>query len=271
VWEIIESGTAEGACQNKFAEPATRRDVSMTPYEEFVAASEEWMRLQNEARLVLEGVVAGFLQFCQIPVDRIRFMPWDEKLKVFTANQNQILPLSHSVGFNNQSDEWDVGLSISNSNRGEAPRANVAFPIIVKAADNHKFMVSFGDQTPQLADLNLTSWREAFLRGEKWSLTLSCSVTRHHEDGKIAMSRRTLSRMSANEILSLIDAEIAALQQARAALAGTAAKKKPGRPKSTAAPVLKTKKKRRTLSAEARAKIADAQRKRWAAVRKAAK
>jgi hypothetical protein len=76
--------------------------------------------------------------------------------------------------------------------------------------------------------------------------------------------------MSANDILSLIDAEIAALQQARAALAG-AAKKGPGRPKSAAAPAVKLKKKKRTLSAEARAKIAEAQRKRWAAVRKAAK
>jgi hypothetical protein len=76
--------------------------------------------------------------------------------------------------------------------------------------------------------------------------------------------------MSANEILTLIDAEIATLQHARAALAGTATKRGPGRPKSTAAPLVKPKK-RRKLSAEARAKIAEAQRKRWAAVRKAAK
>lgn len=77
--------------------------------------------------------------------------------------------------------------------------------------------------------------------------------------------------MSANEILTLIDAEIAALQHARTLLAGTAAKKKPGRPASTAASVVKLKKKKRTLSPEARQKIADAQRKRWAAVKKAAK
>jgi hypothetical protein len=44
--------------------------------------------------------------------------------------------------------------------------------------------------------------------------------------------------MSANEILSLIDSEIAALQQARALLAGGVAKKKPGRPKSTAVSVV---------------------------------
>jgi hypothetical protein len=76
--------------------------------------------------------------------------------------------------------------------------------------------------------------------------------------------------MSANEILSLIDSEIAALQQARALLAGGVAKKKPGRPKSTAVSVVKPKKKHK-LSAEGRAKIAEGQRKRWAALKKAAK
>ncbi len=70
--------------------------------------------------------------------------------------------------------------------------------------------------------------------------------------------------MSLESILSQIDAEIAQLTHVRSLLAAsgsasakvTAAKgkKKPGRPK-----------KKRTLSVEARKRIADAQRKRWAA------
>jgi hypothetical protein len=74
--------------------------------------------------------------------------------------------------------------------------------------------------------------------------------------------------MRANEILSLIDAEIAALQEARTLLVGAIPKRKPGRPKSTAAP---TPKKKHKLSAQGRAKIAEGQRKRWAALKKAAK
>jgi hypothetical protein len=76
--------------------------------------------------------------------------------------------------------------------------------------------------------------------------------------------------MSAMDILALIDAEIASLQQARAALTATApAKRKPGRPKATAtaAPA----KKKRQMSPEGRARIAEAMRKRWAAAKKAAK
>jgi hypothetical protein len=76
--------------------------------------------------------------------------------------------------------------------------------------------------------------------------------------------------MSANDILSLIDTEITALQQARAVIAGAIPKRKPGRPKSTTASTPKPKKKHK-LSAEGRAKIAEGQRKRWAALKRAAK
>lgn len=72
-------------------------------------------------------------------------------------------------------------------------------------------------------------------------------------------------------ILALIDAEIASLQQARASLTGTAVKRGPGRPpKSASAPAAKPKKKR-NLSPEGRARIAAAVKARWAAKKKAAK
>lgn len=62
--------------------------------------------------------------------------------------------------------------------------------------------------------------------------------------------------MSTTDLLSALDAEISRLQQVRAILAGgsnhTALKR--GRPAG----------KRRTMSAEGRARIAEAQRKRWA-------
>jgi hypothetical protein len=72
--------------------------------------------------------------------------------------------------------------------------------------------------------------------------------------------------MSIESILAQIDEEIAKLTQIRALLsttATTATAAAPAKAKKTAA---KTKrKKRRTLSPEARKRIADAQRKRWAA------
>jgi|HubBroStandDraft_5_1064220.scaffolds.fasta_scaffold07727_2 hypothetical protein len=72
--------------------------------------------------------------------------------------------------------------------------------------------------------------------------------------------------MAIESILAQIDEEIAKLQQIRSLLAttGVAAKKLAApKAKKTAAKVKG--RKRRTLSPEARKRIADAQRKRWAA------
>jgi hypothetical protein len=78
--------------------------------------------------------------------------------------------------------------------------------------------------------------------------------------------------MNTTDILTLIDAEIAKLEQARAVITG-AAKKGPGRPKSTAVSAVtpKKKKKKRNLSPEGRARIAAAVKARWAKQKKAAK
>jgi len=68
--------------------------------------------------------------------------------------------------------------------------------------------------------------------------------------------------METNQILTAIDAEIERLQQARAILRGVAGSARRVGPSSP---------KRRRLSPEARAKIAAAQRARWAAQKKASK
>jgi hypothetical protein len=78
-------------------------------------------------------------------------------------------------------------------------------------------------------------------------------------------------------ILSAIDAEISRLKQVKAILtsAGSAQiKRKPGRPANAAsvvAPIVRKRKKRGKLSAEARERIRQAQIKRWAAVKQSAK
>jgi low affinity Fe/Cu permease len=75
--------------------------------------------------------------------------------------------------------------------------------------------------------------------------------------------------VTTTEILAAIDAEIARLQEARNAVAGLSGTKRRGRP-SASASQSKTTRKKRVLSAEAREKIAAAQRKRWAKQKKSA-
>jgi hypothetical protein len=91
--------------------------------------------------------------------------------------------------------------------------------------------------------------------------------------GGMALQRYN-SGMALKEVIALIDAEIAALKEARAllavGLAVTVAKRKAGRPPkvqpdNTATP---KRKKKRNLSPEGRARIAEAAKKRWAVAKK---
>ena len=77
--------------------------------------------------------------------------------------------------------------------------------------------------------------------------------------------------MNIETIISEIDAEIVRLEQAKRLLAGTTTKREPGRPRVnvTSAPAPK-KKARRKMSAAGRARIAAAQKARWAKLRKSA-
>jgi hypothetical protein len=77
--------------------------------------------------------------------------------------------------------------------------------------------------------------------------------------------------MDVSKILAEIDAKIASLQQARAAILsleeGGPVKAKRGRPKGSTN-ATKTAKKKRNLTPEGRKRIADAMKRRWAAQRK---
>jgi len=73
--------------------------------------------------------------------------------------------------------------------------------------------------------------------------------------------------MAIENILAQIDSEIARLQQARKLLASIGDSSSSLAPSAKKPAVKATRKKRRALSAEARKRIADAQRKRWATQR----
>jgi hypothetical protein len=78
--------------------------------------------------------------------------------------------------------------------------------------------------------------------------------------------------MTIDSILAEIDSEIARLTEARRLLSA-AGSTKPARTSASrgAKPAVKNGRKRRTLSADARKRIAEAQRRRWAAQKKAKK
>jgi len=70
--------------------------------------------------------------------------------------------------------------------------------------------------------------------------------------------------VNTHTLVSELDKQIARLREARDLLAGTVSTRRRGRPSTKSAPT----RKKRTLSPEARAKMAAAQKRRWAAYRK---
>jgi hypothetical protein len=75
-----------------------------------------------------------------------------------------------------------------------------------------------------------------------------------------------MDTMNSNELLSLIDAEIANLRQARSILAGISTSPANAEPSgSVARPTIAKRRKKRKLTPEGRARIADAVKRRWAA------
>jgi hypothetical protein len=82
--------------------------------------------------------------------------------------------------------------------------------------------------------------------------------------------------MAFESLLHEIDAEISRLHQAKALLSGTNGHRSPARPANTATPAkaatpVKASSGKRVLSPQARKKIANAQKKRWAKIKAAKK
>jgi hypothetical protein len=84
--------------------------------------------------------------------------------------------------------------------------------------------------------------------------------------GPLESGLRYTLHMQTNEIIAALDAEIAHLEQVKDLLTGTASKRTPRQVAPKAAP-----KKKRHFSAEGLARIAAAQKARWAKVNKLAK
>jgi hypothetical protein len=77
-----------------------------------------------------------------------------------------------------------------------------------------------------------------------------------------------MAKMNTSAWIAAIDQEIASLEQARRLLSGGSV---PSNPRRTTVSVKKASSKKRIMSAEGRARIAEAQRQRWANRKKAAK
>jgi hypothetical protein len=149
----------------------------MSAYDEIATFSRAWVNRQNEAKLALEGVIKHFIKWCEIPSDRVQFLPWDDAKKVFTAKSSDLDSLSQACHFFNETNEWGVGLSIYLAPRGGmGSSAKVAFTVRVKA-DDANFTVTFGSLKPQKTNLASASWCDDFFAAAVESLKASFTTS----------------------------------------------------------------------------------------------
>src|ERR1700745_391279 len=108
-----------------------------------------------------------------------------------------------------------------------------------------------------------TPWEASKWKNRSW--LSKCEMHRRGEATKPVACYAVL--VNTEDLLAAIDQEIARLQSARNLLDGSRETRRRGRPPATG----KRQAKKRTLSPAARQKIAEAQRKRWAAQKKRTK
>jgi hypothetical protein len=126
----------------------------MSPYEEMVetakTARKNWIRRNDSARQFIGQLLGRFMDYCKMPTDRLKLLPWNEEKQVFEArNAEELFGIPQAVNFNEESDEWRVGISFRLNPPNDFPPLTVAFGMFVTDEDA-QYSVRIGPSKSQL-------------------------------------------------------------------------------------------------------------------------
>jgi hypothetical protein len=130
----------------------------MSEYEELVMSSRAWVNRQDRTKSDLETVIKHFARWCEIPAERVRYLRWDETMKVFTAASDDTFSFSQACHFDRETGDWGVGVSISLRDSAMGAYAKVAFTVRLKAVNEVNSTLTFGDLKPQTLNLQASGW-----------------------------------------------------------------------------------------------------------------
>jgi hypothetical protein len=140
----------------------------MSKYEKMVQAAEEgrenWiLRRDSSARFIYQ-LLKLFMKVCQMPEDRLRILPWDDKAKRFNCGSPEPIEMVlSSTRYDMESDNWQAAIVVYFNPSNYFPRLYVTFVLIVTEHDS-KFTAQIGEPgEPQPIDLNVQSQTEQFL------------------------------------------------------------------------------------------------------------
>jgi hypothetical protein len=130
-----------------------------------IQAQKNWRDRNERARQFILTLVTGWKDYCNIPADQIEYLRSDrtaenERRFKRARDGGKYDPLQ-AIAYDEEEDEWDVGLFIAFSRIGVSPELNVRFGIFVTERQG-KFHVRIGSGESRTIDLNIQAQRLGF-------------------------------------------------------------------------------------------------------------
>ncbi len=159
----------------------------MSRYEELaeIARTAEKRRDERNTQVhnYISALLGKFADYCGMPSDRIKLLPWVEEAQVFQAKTDEIHGLWQSIHFDEDEGEWGVGMCIYLTPPKAFPRRTVTSGLFVKE-DDGRYTVRCGTQTYQTVDLNVQTVYEPVFESIFGELKAAFTGTKKNVGGK---------------------------------------------------------------------------------------
>ena len=110
-------------------------------------ARKNWYEYRDRAWGYIGTLLTGFYEYCDIPLDRITYLRWNEETgegrRYTPADGNQDYTLPGAIVFDPSDDYWHIGLSIPLTPVGRYPQDRFGFVLCVREKDGAVYVRVF--------------------------------------------------------------------------------------------------------------------------------
>jgi hypothetical protein len=138
----------------------------MSKYEEMVKAADEgrmnWIRRHESTTQFIYQLLFRFRKACDMPEERLRILPWDNKAERFDTDAAPLTTVLSSTRYDLENDTWQAGVVVYFNPDNHFPRLYATFVLFVTEND-YRFTVKIGEPgKPQPIDLHVQSQTQQF-------------------------------------------------------------------------------------------------------------
>ena len=130
----------------------------MTPYEEMVEAAsvaiKRWHVRDASARKFISDLVDGFIEYCQMKPDLIRFSQWMPGEQVYRLESDKVIPMPFAVRYDPDKDEWVLVIHLTLGSGFQSSKMTIFIRV---TEDSSRFTVKMGELPPRVLNLSVQS------------------------------------------------------------------------------------------------------------------